>query len=250
MKPEVLIKLDLTKNEAVVYLTLLKLGESKVSEIIREANFKSGKIYQVLDSLVRKGLVSFVLKNKIKSYFAEDPEKLNEYLRTKQIELDEQEELVKNSLPALNKLYKFEKDVCGVNVFEGVEGVRTALFKFVERLSKNSTIRIYGANDDVKRDVILRWPKYDLIIAAKNFKNKIIMSQITKKGREMRRNKKNKYKIYKYLKGKDVSNFMVAGNQVLLFNFEEPNCIFIENKVHAQQFTALFDVLWMIGEKL
>ena len=102
----------------------------------------------------------------------------------------------------------------------------------------------------MKRDVILRWPKYDSIITKKNFKNKIIMSQITKKGREIRCKKKNKFKSYKYLKGKDVSNFMVAGNEVLLFNFDEPNCISIENKANAQQFEELFEVLWGVGKRL
>lgn len=80
MSQELLQKLGLTKNESLIYLTLLKTGPAKVSLIIKQAQFKSGKIYQVLDSLVEKGIVSYIIKNKVKHYLPENPHKILDFL--------------------------------------------------------------------------------------------------------------------------------------------------------------------------
>jgi sugar-specific transcriptional regulator TrmB len=50
--------IGLTKNEGKVYLTLLKTGTSKTGNLLKNSGLNSGKIYEILDSLKRKGLIS------------------------------------------------------------------------------------------------------------------------------------------------------------------------------------------------
>ena len=62
-KVEILLEeLGLTKGEIKVYLTLLKLGETTTGKIVEEAGISSGKIYEILEKLIRKGLASFIIK--------------------------------------------------------------------------------------------------------------------------------------------------------------------------------------------
>jgi len=239
----------LTKNEAKLYLALLRLGECKVSMLVKEARFRSGKIYEVLDSLAAKGLISYTVQNNVKHYFAHDPGRLQDYIGEKKRKLESEEALFRKNLHELRKIHSAKKDSCDVRVYDSVEGVRSALFMFMDKLQRNSTIRIYGANDDPKRDIVLLWRKYDDICKQKNVKTRVIMRDISKKGRAKRRSAKG-LKSYRYQKGTDLSNFMVSQDTLLLFNFNRPDCIYINNHTHAEQFTDLFNFLWKNSEKL
>ena len=61
-------KIGFTKSEIAVYTALLKIGQKTTGEILKEAKISSGKIYEILDKLIKKGLVSYIIKNNTK-YF-------------------------------------------------------------------------------------------------------------------------------------------------------------------------------------
>ena len=68
----------LTETEEKVYLSLVKLGESPASEIIKKTQLHRTTIYDVLERLIEKGLISFVTKNKIKYYLTASPSKFED----------------------------------------------------------------------------------------------------------------------------------------------------------------------------
>ena len=244
-----LINYGLTKSEAILYITLLKNGESKVGALIKAANFRSGKIYQVLDYLLQKGLITFTIHNNVRYYSANDPLKILNLIQDKKRALQEQELSLKQELPLFRKISSSPKVPCSIKVYEGVEGMRAVLHYFYQKLPLRSTIFIYGANDDLHRDVVLSWKTFEEIRSEKNLHLKIIMTQLSAKGREMRRNKKH-HKEYRYLFGMDIVSFMLASDMVLLFNFTQQNCILIENQDYTQQFKNMFNFLWKIAKPL
>ncbi len=89
---EKLQKLGLTKYESLAYITLLKLGPSKATDITKESGIPHTRVYDVLSSLHRKGFVDVmqgsprlykpvnpeVVLEKIKEDFIEDIENLKE----------------------------------------------------------------------------------------------------------------------------------------------------------------------------
>ena len=58
METNILESIGLTHNESIVYLSLLKRGTSKSGDILNASGINSGKIYEILESLKRKGLAS------------------------------------------------------------------------------------------------------------------------------------------------------------------------------------------------
>ncbi|MFH1455442.1 MAG: helix-turn-helix domain-containing protein, partial [archaeon] len=70
MNEKLLEEIGLTKGEVKVYLTLLKLGSTTTGKIIDEAQISSGKIYEILDKLIKKGLASYIIKDKTKYFSA------------------------------------------------------------------------------------------------------------------------------------------------------------------------------------
>jgi len=64
-----LIQLGLTSGEARIYLSLLKLGSSKVGSIVKDSRVSYSKVYDVLEGLITKGLVSYVTFDIISKYW-------------------------------------------------------------------------------------------------------------------------------------------------------------------------------------
>jgi sugar-specific transcriptional regulator TrmB len=116
MEPTQLMDFGLTKNEAIVYLSLSRLREAKVSTILRESGFRSGKIYQVLDSLMAKGLVSYVTKNNVKNYSALTPRKIIDLMEAKKARIALLETDFLRLLPALESSFG-TKEQLSVNVY-------------------------------------------------------------------------------------------------------------------------------------
>ena len=83
MIENVLQNLGLTQNEIKVYLALISLGESKSGEILKKSGLNSGKIYEILNSLQKKGFVSQISKGGVKYFSPADPKRVLDYLKEK-----------------------------------------------------------------------------------------------------------------------------------------------------------------------
>ncbi|MBS3174892.1 TrmB family transcriptional regulator, partial [Candidatus Woesearchaeota archaeon] len=81
MIEEILHQIGLTEGEIKVYLSLLELGSTSTGKIIKKSHISGSKVYEVLDRLSSKGLVTSVVKNGVKYFEATTPEKILSYLR-------------------------------------------------------------------------------------------------------------------------------------------------------------------------
>ena len=70
MDKSVLTEIGLTEREAEVYLSLVELGSSSATEIIRKTGFHRAVVYDLLERLIGKGLVGFATKGR-KKFFEE-----------------------------------------------------------------------------------------------------------------------------------------------------------------------------------
>jgi len=73
MIQEALQELGLNRRESICYTALLELGSSKTGAIVKKTGIPSSKIYEILDKLINRGLVSYIKIGKIKHYQASDP---------------------------------------------------------------------------------------------------------------------------------------------------------------------------------
>ena len=71
MEPkELLAEIGLTERESKVYLALLELGSTTTGPLVKKSEVPNSKVYEILESLQNKGLVSWITKGKTK-YFQE-----------------------------------------------------------------------------------------------------------------------------------------------------------------------------------
>src|SRR3989344_4236041 len=105
MNAKTLEKLGFTKGEIKVYFSLLELGDTSSGPIIKKSGIAGSKVYEILEKLKIKGLISETINNKIKDFQANSPKRILDYLKNKEKELRlEQTEFTK-ILPQLLKRY-------------------------------------------------------------------------------------------------------------------------------------------------
>jgi predicted transcriptional regulator len=139
----VLQELGLAKNEARIYETLLREGESGVSTISVKAEINRRNVYDSINRLIEKGLIYEIRSLKENSYRAVDPQKLNEILSEKRQKLD-------TVFDEMNSLYKGKSHKEEVFIYRGIEGWKNYL-RDVLRVGENvHTIGGTGALADEK----------------------------------------------------------------------------------------------------
>lgn len=124
MNIEIFKEAGLTSGETKVYLTLLELGNSTTGPVIDNCGIARSIIYQILEKLIQKGLVSYIIKDKTKYYQATDPQKLLEYIEEKKKKLEENKKEIENLLPQLLAKQKNAK-VKEAQIYGGFKGIQT-----------------------------------------------------------------------------------------------------------------------------
>ena len=244
MDTKQLEELGLTKNEALVYLFLLKHGETTTGAIIKETQIGNSQVYETLNSLIVRGLVSYNVQKDGKHFSASDPKKF--------IELEEErKKRIEGLLPGLLNLKNSEQKETITAVYEGFEGFKTAFKKIIDDCPVRGTINILGfsqpeykaenlqlflANANLKS---IRKKQKLLVItdaSSKNFQKEIAKAK----------NTTMKYMPVGYLSPAAMDIFE---DYVYIFLWEEKPFVFmIKNKVIAESFKIYFKFLWGIAK--
>lgn len=135
---KVLEEIGLTPGEIKVYLALLKLGQSNVHQLKRETGIHRTTIYDFLEGLGNKGLVSSLVEKGKHVYSAAHPRELFEVLENKKAFLTE-------VFDDLVKVTKHEKQDIKVEVYRGKEGLKKQLREALK--SKSKEILIFGLDE-------------------------------------------------------------------------------------------------------
>ena len=83
MDTEILEDLGLTPTEIKIYISLLELGVSSAGKILEKSKLPNSTVHRDLNSLIEKGLISFILEGKRKIYKATNPENFFEFIQDK-----------------------------------------------------------------------------------------------------------------------------------------------------------------------
>lgn len=241
MKEHILEEIGLTKGESRVYLTLLKTGETTTGKIIEEAQISAGKVYQILDKLIKKGLVSYIVKDKTKYFSASHPNRILDLLSEKEKEIKKKEEEIKQILPSLIKSYEFDKKSNETTLFKGLKGIQTAIFELLE----NSDKEIYAMGITTSKDdnFNILWEKWHKEREKRKIKCKCLFSEIDKEYSKKVRNMK--LIEVKVIKGITPSAITISKDYILIQTYKnDVECLLIKNENIAHSFKTFFETMW------
>src|SRR3989344_8681159 len=136
----ILENLGFTSGESKVYLTLLKIGESKVGPVIKESEISRSKVYDILERLISKGVISSIRKNDILFYQALSPKFIFNYINEKQKELQQESKILEQIMPQLTSL--LPKRDLDVKTYTGIKGFKKVIDRTIEELQKGDTYEV------------------------------------------------------------------------------------------------------------
>lgn len=248
MNEQLLEEIGLTKGEIKVYLTLLKLGETTTGKVIEEAQISSGKIYEILDKLMKKGLASFIIKDKTKYFTSSSPNRILDYLHEKEKDLDKKKEEIVKELPSLLSIVKAGKKEYETGLFKGFKGIQTAIFEALGDLNSKEEVLAMGIYSSKAKQYNILWERWHKERVKKKIVCKAIFSD--ENTDYYRHFKKMGFVEIKVLKGITPSAIDIMKDRVLIFTYgEEPSCLSIKNPEIAQSFTTFFYNLWKLAKK-
>ncbi|HLC50119.1 MAG TPA: helix-turn-helix domain-containing protein [Candidatus Nanoarchaeia archaeon] len=244
MYEDLLIKTGLSLREIKIYTTLLNQGELMANELSKRTGLIRTNVYDIVNSLIKKGVVAYVIRNGKKYFTATEPEKLIDYINTQKKELEDVETEIKGILPKLKPAnFNFKRPE--IEVYEGKEGMKTILAMSVrESLKTKKEILGISVQQQKCRDLAgpyhIRWyndrEKYKIksrylmsaeeqIIPVKHTQFKILPQEA-----------KNPNEIFIF--GNITTQFFFIGN---LFT-----AIVIKNKEITDNYRSYFDFLWKL----
>ena len=142
-------QLGFTDKESQVYLTLLNIGPASVREVAQAAKVNRGTSYDILKSLIKKGLVSYYHQDKHQYFLAEDPGRLKNFLDEKMSGLQAAQTELGRILPELRSVYNRAEEKPVVRYYEDARGVKIILEDVLSVMSeaKEKLYYVYSAAD-------------------------------------------------------------------------------------------------------
>ncbi len=140
MHEEIIEKFGLSKTASNVYLSLLTLGKGTADAIAKHAGTYKPNVYQALDRLIEKGLVTSVIEGKKTVYIPTNPQKLLLLAEDAKAEANKKFEELKSDLtqimPKLQSKYNSIKDTDTFELYKGRNGYRIMIKEILKENPK------------------------------------------------------------------------------------------------------------------
>ncbi len=234
METEILKRIGLTEKEIQIYLVLLKLGGITASKISKETSIDRATCYRYLDLLIKKGLVSYVVENNIKYFKAARPEKILEDLQERTLDY-------KKLMPELVKITNLPRKETKVEVYEGIQGLKTIL-KQIIRFREDHLV--LGDEGNFAEIMPIFFKQFLRECEKNKIKEKVLCS---KRVVEELKKYDYKYSETKALPSEYVAptTTVICKQSIILFDWNEPyHAVVISNEDMAKAYEKYFDILW------
>jgi len=247
MEETQLIRLGLNNNEAKVYLALLRKGTASAGELIKITEFHRNIVYDNLEKLIDKGLVSYILEGKRKVFQANPPENITEMLDKEQEKLNEKKKIAEEIKKSISKIISTQGLEQEATIFRGIRGIK---FLLQNTLDIGKDYYVFGAPKS-SLDIMgtTYWENYNM----KREKKKILIKMIFNEDlREWSDKITSSLTRIKFLPKKfdSLTETMIYGDNVVIIVWsEKPIATLIKDKNIAKSYKQYFNILWKQAKK-
>lgn len=238
MKIDGLKEIGLSNGEIEVYSAVLNLGISNLNKIQEKTGIERRNIYDVLNKLIEKGLVSYTIEKGKRTYQCTHPDKLLEEIKKKENSLKELE----NQIPDIKTLFSAKKPGIRAEVFRGNESIKALMD---EMLEYKETYWI-GGNSGIEKTSLNFWFKHWM---TRRIEGKRWLYDLSDYGTSLENIKSSKKDYYeKQWLPKNLSspmNVAIFGDKVAQILWSDQSFAFVlESKEIKESFMKYFEYFW------
>lgn len=241
--------IGLTKNEVKIYVALLEVGLTRTGILLKKTGIHPSKMYDGLERLTQKGLVTYIVKANTKHFKAVNPRRLLDFLKDKKKKIDEQENEVKEILPQLELKQKLGLDETEAEIFRGWKGMDTVYRMLRDTLKKGDLNLVFGAGLGEDTEMVRRFfNKHLMLMAKKRIKQKIIYNEEARGNIHEQTQHPHLFQV-KYLKNTTPAEINIwADKTMIVILRKDPTVILVSDKKVAASFRQYFDVMWLLAK--
>ncbi len=246
MDTSILRKIGLTNNEIKVYLTLLELGSVPAGELIKKVELHRTAVYDMLERLLEKGLISYAIVSNVKHFEAIDPNQLLSYVDQRKDELEDYSKEIEKVLPELELKRKLAKEPLEATIFKGKQGVKSM---FEDILRTKQTLHVYGAEGRFKEFFPIYYHHFHKKRVGSKIKIRIIYKESVRKEK---RATELKLIEMRYLPNEfdTPATTMIYGDKVTIVIWgDQPIVTLIRSGKIAKSYLSNFELLWSIAKE-
>ena len=238
----ILNNLGLNEKESKVYLACLELGSATVQELSEKSGVKRTSIYNFLEELKTKGLITEIKQDRKTLLVAEDPQVLRKSARDKVKEAEEYAGKIETALPELLGIFNLPGEKPKVKFYGGLEGIKQV---YEDTLTEGGPIYAFTDYEKLLNTIE---PDYMIDYARRRAEAGIFIYSVSppgpwaEKAIEMGKEQKREVKIVAGLKFETEIN--IYGNKVALISFRRPYAgVIIEDRAIAKTLKSVWKVI-------
>lgn len=250
MNDAVLKEVGLTDAEKRVYLALLDLGDSTRGEIVNKSGVAGSKIYELLEKLQEKGLVSIYTQNKVRHFKATNPKQILNFIDQKKDKILEIEKQAKLILPSLLAKFNASREDQEVELITGMHGLEIIFREQVDTLKKGETCYViggtWGTGETREKLTQTFFEKILLMREKKKIKTKMLFNKIQRETTEkLFSSKRFSNTTIRYIDHTSPVAINVYKDKTVIIIFgKQIASIYIKSQDVANSFLEYFNLLW------
>jgi sugar-specific transcriptional regulator TrmB len=226
-------------HEADVYLSVLELGDIRVSDIAENTSLPRTSVHIILEKLHKRGLINFYTKRRSTYWIAENPEKILSHLK-------EQENIARELIPKLKIRSNVAEGRPVVKVYTGAEEIKMIHNDIIETrhdafaiIAWDDWVKLFG--EDYLADYVKRRVRH-------NLKMKILAPRSESALRILKNKDAQELRMTRFFTANieiDNTSFLYGNKYAIIsLNRRLPTGVVIEDESISKTMACLFNVLW------
>ena len=224
-----------SEKETMIYLTTLELGSATAQAISERSALNRSTVYDLLRSLISRGIASSSEKNSTQYFEVAGPEKLLGIL-------DEKRDRIKNVMKEFKIIQEYTMNKPKVRVFTGKDGFNTVLEDILYTKKHTDVISTSKIFDIMRFD----FPHY-INNRAKYGISARVIQEYSQQTKDLKKSDRKQLRETRSIKGWNIHStiFIYAGKVAIIKLIEEEIIsILIEDQTLSDDNKKIFEILW------
>lgn len=236
-----LMQLGLNRNEAEVYVSLVKFREADAHLIIKDTKFHKKIVYDNLQKLMDKGLVTFIIKEGRRIFSLAPPHMLSVYVEEQEDQVKKRKELavkLKKDIESTTMRIPEKQEAA---VYSGIQAVKSF---YAETLEAGEYYVLGAPKESVSIMGDLFWDAHHLKRKERKQMAYLLLNSSLKKWGD---SQKGNYAEIRYFKQdfEPQTEIHIQSDFVAIIVWShEPMVFKMKNKTVVSSYKKYFDLLW------
>lgn len=243
MDISILKEVGLSEREISVYIALIRLGSTTTGPLVKLSGVQNAKVYETLEKLMNKGLVSYIIKGKIKHFQAANPNSLLNIFEEKKSKLNQ---IVKE----LNELREKREPEHEAKIYEGIKAINSVFYELYDYIGKNSEYCVFPIGEQLgSKELILFWSH--VLHKQRNMKIRIRTLPNRKLRNIFEQHYKNRpFITIRYTNQNFPTGVFIFKDHILNVIWDEkPVAFLIKSKENYKRWMDFFNEQWNLAKK-